>query len=314
VRAAFFLLLFANLAFLAWAEWIDVPQPAASNDVYAKLPRLKLVGEDPADRKGPSSSGRARKTALQADAATPVAARCVSVGPFDDEAGATRGISLLRDKGLSPRQRSQQGEVPKGFWVYIGGLKTDQDVSGVLLTLQQAHVDDAKVMQDSASSGEAGHRVSVGVFSDRDRADRRAQSIKKLGLEPTVAERKVPGTVFWADVDVPPGTAAPTVQDLAAAASAASFGLGGNSAGGTAAASSTGGLSAAASSGATSAGASSAGGSSSAAFAGLIPAAFQVTPCPSGASPTNDGTAPLPASPNTAPYRTKVATGSSRVP
>jgi len=279
VRAAFFLLLFANLAFLAWAEWIDVPQPAASNEVYAKLPRLKLVGEDPADKSRPPSSGRARKTALEPETPTPVAARCLSVGPFDDEAGATRGISLLRDKGFRPRQRSQQGEVPKGYWVYIGGLKTDHDVSGVLLTLQQAHVDDAKVMQDS-SSGDGGHRVSVGIFSDRDRADRRAQSIKKLGLDPAVAERKVPGTVFWADVDVPPGTAGPTPQDLMAATSAA------------------GGMSPGAPAGDAS---------------GIVPA-LQVTPCPGGTSPTNDGTAPLPGSPTTAPFRTKVATGSSKVP
>jgi len=275
VRAVFFLLLFANLAFLAWAEWIDVPQPAASNDVYAKLPRLKLVGEDPADKKGPTS-GRARKTGLQeAGVPTAVAARCISVGPFDDEAGATRGISLLRDKGLNPRQRSQPGEVPKGYWVYVGGLKTDQDVSDVLRTLEQAHVDDAKVMQDSSSGGGA-HRVSVGIFSDRDRADRRAQSIKKLGLDPAVAERKIPGTVFWADVDVPPGTAAPTAEELGAASAAASSG----------------------------------------ASAGVAPSgALQVTPCPGGStSPTNNGTAPLPAAPTTAPFRTKVATGSSKVP
>jgi hypothetical protein len=281
VRAAFFLLLFANLAFLAWVEWIDVPQPAASNEVYAKLPRLKLVGEDPADKSRPASSGRARKTALDSETPTPGVARCLSVGPFDDEAGATRGISLLRDKGFSPRQRSQQGEIAKGYWVYIGGLKTDQDVSGVLLTLQQAHVDDAKVMQDS-SSGEGAHRVSVGIFSDRDRADRRAQSIKKLGLEPAVAERRVPATVFWMDVDVPAGTAGPIAQDLVAGMPA---------------------------------GAASAGGTPAAATSSdIVPAALQVTPCPGGRSPTNDGTAPLPASPTTGPFRTKVATGSSKVP
>jgi hypothetical protein len=213
VRAAFFLLLFANLVYLAWAHWIDVPQPATANDVYAKLPRLKLVGESPAENNRPPS-GSARKTALQSPAPVQAAAaaRCLSVGPFDDEAGATRGASLLREKGLAPRQRSQQGEVSKGFWVYIGGLKADHDVSEVLHTLEQSHVEDAKVMPDTAPDA---HRVSIGLFSDRDRADRRAQSIKKLGLDPAVAERKVPGTVFWIDVDVAAGSATPTSQDLA---------------------------------------------------------------------------------------------------
>jgi hypothetical protein len=210
VRAVFFLLLFANLAYLAWAEWIDVPQPPAANDVYAKLPRLKLVGENSGSPKQPSS-GRARKTVMQQSPQP--AAECLSVGPFYDEAAAARGASLLRDKGLSPRQRSAQGEVPKGFWVYIGGLKTDRDVSQVLRVLQQSHVDDAHLMPDTDDE----HRVSVGLFSDRDRADRRAQSLHKLGLQPEVADRKVPAPVFWIDVSLAPGTPRPTPQDFLAA-------------------------------------------------------------------------------------------------
>jgi hypothetical protein len=251
VRAAFFLLLLVNLAFLAWAEWIDVPQPAPSNDIYAKLPRLKLVGEDPADNKRPSSAS-ARKTALQPP---PPAARCLSIGPFDDQAGATRGASLLRQKGFSPLQRTQPGEVSKGFWVYIGDLKTDHDVTQVLRTLDQSHVDDAKVVEDAADT----HRVSVGFFTDRDRADRRAQSLKKLGLDAAVTERKVPATLFWMEIEIPPGSGTPTVQDL----------LGEGATG---------------------------------------PVA--VAPCPLS---SRDGTAPLPAAP-TAPFRTKVATGASKVP
>ena len=211
MRAAFFLLLFANLAFLAWAEWIDAPQPAPTNEAYAKLPRLKLINELPPEESRPSSSN-ARKTALELPPPPP-AASCISVGPFDDEATATRSATQLRDKGFTPRQRAEQGEVSKGFWVFIGGLKTDRDVSQVLRTLEQSHIDDAHVMPDTGDV----HQVSVGLFSDRDRADHRAQSVQKLGLQPEVAERKLPATVFWMDVDVPAGSASPTAQDLAAA-------------------------------------------------------------------------------------------------
>ena len=258
MRIAFFLLLFANLVFLAWAEWIDAPQPATSNDLYAKLPRLKLVSEEPSHNNRPSSgSGSARKTALQPPAPT-ASPRCVSVGPFEDESAITAEASLLREKGLTARQRSQQGEVSKGFWVYLGGFKSDRDVAQAMRTLQQSHVDDAKVLQ---GSGDEVARVSVGLFTDRERADRRAASLKKLGLEPEVSERKGPGTVFWMDIDVPPGAAAPTVQDLT--------GMG-------------------------------------------APGPIEVAPCPE--SPSQDGAAPLPSAPGTTSFRTKVATGSSKVP
>lgn len=216
MRAAFFLLVIANLAFLAWAEWIDAPQPAPTNEAYAKLPRLKLVNELPASdaRPAASSEGSSRKTGLEvAPPPTPTTmARCLSVGPFDDQPSATRGASQLREKGLSPRQRAEKGEISKGFWVYIGGLKTDGDVADVLRTLEQSHVEDAHLMSDAGDA----HQVSVGLFSERDRADRRAQSVEKLGLHPTVAERKLPATLFWMDVDLPAGAAEPTAQDVVA--------------------------------------------------------------------------------------------------
>lgn len=208
MRAVFSFLLLANLAFLAWAEWIDVPEPAPANDVYARLPRLKLIGEQPAENNRPSS-GSARKTALEKP--VPPASRCLSIGPFDDQASATRGASVLRDRGLVPRQRAGQGEISKGFWVYIGGLKDDREVALILRTLEQSHVEDAHVMPDTGDV----HQVSVGLFSERDRADRRAQALRKLGLQPEVGERTVPGTVFWMDVDLPPGAASPTAGDVA---------------------------------------------------------------------------------------------------
>ena len=208
MRAVFFLLLFANLAYLGWAELVDTPQPAPTNEAYAKLPRLKLVNELPADEARPSS-GNARKTALEV---APEAPSCLSIGPFDDQAKAMSSASKLREKGLVPRQRVEKGQISKGFWVFIGGLKTDDDVAKVLRTLEQSHVEDAHVMPDAGDA----HQVSVGLFSERDRADRRAESVQKLGLQPEVAERKLPATLFWMDVDFPPGTAAPSPGDLAA--------------------------------------------------------------------------------------------------
>lgn len=212
MRAAFFLLLFANLAFLAWSQWIDAPQRLPANDVYAKLPRLKLIGEQSGDDR--PSSGSARKTALEAPPAAAAAFQCLSMGPFEDQDSATRGASVLRDQGLKPRQRTAQGEIAKGFWVYIGGLKTDRDVAQVLRTLQQSHVEDAQVMPDGVDV----RQVSIGLFTDRDRATRRAQSVQKLGLQTEVAERRLPATVFWMDIDLPPGTAAPAAHDFASAA------------------------------------------------------------------------------------------------
>ena len=273
MRAAFFLLLFVNLAFLAWAEWIDAPQPVPANAEYAKLPRLKLMEEVQAPHGRTPSSAAPRKTTLDEapppPEATPVltsaAAQCLSVGPFDDLTAAIRGASALHDKGFTPRQRSAEGQISKGYWVFIGGLKTDHDVQQVLRTLEQSHVDDAREMP---GAGDA-RQVSVGLFSDRERADHRAQSVEKLGLQPEVAERKVPGAVFWVDVDVPAGAAAPVPQDVA----------------------------------------------SQGATAGAASAGVQVVPCPTSGPSTTPAAQPVPTAPEAAPtFRTKVATGTPKVP
>jgi cell division septation protein DedD len=261
VRAAFFLLLFVNLAFLAWSAWIDAPQPVPMNAEYAKLPQLKLI-EDTSPGRRPAAAAP-RKTALEDGTPPPAPTlaateQCLSVGPFDDADAAVRSAFALQGKGFTPRQRAATGEVSKGYWVYIGGLKTDHDVQQVLLTLQQSHVDDAHVMPDTGDL----HQVSVGLFSDRERADHRAQAVLKLGLQPEVAERKVAGTVFWMDFVIPPGTAAPSSQELAGGA-----------------------------------------------------AAVQVVPCPTSAPSTIPTAEPVPPAPDIAPaFRTKVATGTPKVP
>lgn len=208
MRVLFFALLFANLAYLAWSGWVDVPQPPPANEAYAKLPRLKLVSEKAVPTQpapAPGSSDSARKTSVVEPSSQ--AARCLSIGPFANESEAATSAAKLRDKGLSPRQRSADGEVPKGFWVYIGGLKGDREVTQVLRTLEQSHVDDAHAMPPGASED---RRVSVGLFSERERAEKRAQSLKKLNLYPEVAPRTVPGTVYWMDIALPAGAAAPT--------------------------------------------------------------------------------------------------------
>lgn len=265
MRAAFFLLLFVNLAFLAWAEWIDAPQPVPPNAEYAKLPQLKLIDEAPRGRR-PTSTAGPRRTALEdaLPAAAPTlaaASRCVSIGPFDDPAAAIRGASVLQEKGFTSRQRSAAGEISKGYWVYIGDLKSDHDVQQVLRTLQQSHVDDARVMPDTGDD----RQVSIGLFSDRDRATHRAQLVRKLGLQPQVTQRKVPGTVFWMDFDIPSGTAVPNPQDLASPEAGS--------------------------------------------------AAVQVVPCPASPSAPDPAAQPVPPAPEIAPaFRTKVATGTPKVP
>jgi hypothetical protein len=217
VRTAFFALLLVNLVFMAWAHWIDVPFEPPVNQADARLPHLVLTSEVPAR---PPAEAQAPVPAVAASAgeaslptATPAARRCVSVGPFNDLAQETRALSLLQERGFTPQQRAEEGDIRDGFWVYVGGIKTPADETKTLRALQDAGIADARAM----GAADDGRRVSVGLFTDRSRAERRARAVEHLGFSPDIVERYRSGTIYWVDLDLGTSDAAVPTQGLAPA-------------------------------------------------------------------------------------------------
>jgi hypothetical protein len=196
VRAAFFVLVFANVAFLAWSKWIAPPASKPAPAPTQNLPRLELASDpkktaDAAAAAPDITAGETTPTALAADAR-----RCVSLGPFADLTRAARAASILRERGFDPSQRAEEGDTWAGYWVYVGGLETPADETRVLRNLDRAGIKDAHIMPPASD----GRRISVGLFSERAGADRRARAVKKLGLEPEITERRQAGTVYWVDL------------------------------------------------------------------------------------------------------------------
>ena len=209
MRHVLFALLFANLAYFAWAHWIDAPRPIPENAAFARLPRLKMRNEavQPAPGAAPGSKQR---IALNAPAG---AGSCVSIGPFGDIGSSARAAAVLKDKGFDPQQRAVAGETSDGFWVYVGGLKTESQVDRVRQDLVFHGITDAHAMADA---GAADRRVSVGLFSEREGADKRAKQVQHLGLKAEVAERKLPVSMYWVDVVPPFENSSVPIDDLLA--------------------------------------------------------------------------------------------------
>jgi hypothetical protein len=202
VRFLFFALLFMNLVYFAWAHWIDAPRPAPVNEAITHLPRLKLADElPPAERPQPHT---AQKTSLGSTSA------CLSVGPFGDLGSSARAAALLEAKGFEPRQRPEQGHSSQSYWVYVAGL-SQSEADRALVALEHNGITDARVMPEN---GEAGRRLSLGLYSERPRAERRAEAVRQSGLKAEIAERKLAGTLYWVDVIPPPGVSAVSLQDL----------------------------------------------------------------------------------------------------
>lgn len=215
VRIAIISLLFVNLVFMAWAHFIDVPAEPAVNQADAHLPRLVLASEVHSQPATAPALAAASVPASEGSTATetPAAKRCVSVGPFNDVTQETRAASLLQERGFAPQQRSETADVRDGYWVYLGGLKSAADEARALRSLQEAGITDAHAVP----AADDGRRVSVGLFTERPRAERRARAVQHLGFSPDIVERRRPSTIYWIDLDLGTSDAAVPTEGLASA-------------------------------------------------------------------------------------------------
>ena len=164
MRRLFFALLFVNIAYGGWALWVTPPPKVPPNEAFARLPPLKLVSELPADQ-------RPDPDALPTRLPDAVTVSCMSLGPFPDVNNSAQAAALLKQKGFDPKQRAAQADTIQGFGVFVTGMKTEAETDKVLVTLEHNGVKDALLMPATADSG---RRVSLGLFSERVRAERRA--------------------------------------------------------------------------------------------------------------------------------------------
>ena len=199
MRLAIALLLFANIAWYGWTHWIAVPDEptATAAAAAAEGSTLKLARE--AGPGGPS-----------ARAAVQSVSNCLSLGPFTDLTDAARASTLLRENKLQPRQRAADGIVWRGFWVTLEGVPDRTAANGIIERLRRAGVADAYAMPGDGRTV----TISLGLFSERQRALRRLDEVKAIGLAPLIVDRERSGTVYWIDVDVVPPAELPDAARL----------------------------------------------------------------------------------------------------
>ncbi len=216
MRTLCLLLILANVLYFIWSQLIDVQVNALERPARRTAeapPRIVLAKEAPdlaqesaqeLEAAEPSSAAPVQSPTQQMSRATPGdSLTCTSVGPFAELAEAAQAQAALRGAGFSPRQRMEQGELWVGYWVSVQNISTRADAEDAVATLKSNGIDDVYLMP----GGDPSYTLSLGVFSDYQRAQRRADEVRATGLEPKIEDRKRAGSVYWLDVDLPePGT------------------------------------------------------------------------------------------------------------
>lgn len=212
MRTLSLLLILANALFFIWANTIDVQvsaldrAPTARADPPPRIVLAREVADDEPEADAPTEIRDVTPPSVEplnpkggeTQVARTDGLSCTSVGPFSDLPQAAQAQSALRAAGYEPRQRVEEGELWVGYWVSVPNLATRAAADAAIKTLTDNGVTDVYLMPDSDPS----QVVSLGVFSDYQRAQRRADQVRALGLEPRISDRRRTGSVYWLDVDL----------------------------------------------------------------------------------------------------------------
>jgi hypothetical protein len=215
MRTLCLVLILANVLYFTWSQMIDVhgssldrrgekPVPPPARIVLAR----EMLEANPDERSvGPIRDVQPPAVEPLNPQTPPADANdtahldtlsCTSVGPFADLPQASQAQAALKSAGFRPRQRMEQGEIWAGYWVSIQGLATRDEAESALKTLTANGIADVYVMPGS----DPPNVLSLGVFSDYQRAQRRLDEVRALGLTPRIDDRKRAGSVYWIDVEL----------------------------------------------------------------------------------------------------------------
>jgi hypothetical protein len=215
MRTLCLLLILANVLYLTWSQMIDVQVSSLERKgVQPVEPPARIVlAREMLEANPPEPSveqirdvqppaveplGKEAAPAASVAVAQDEALSCMSIGPFADLPQAAQAQAALRAAGFQPRQRAEQGELWAGYWVSVQGLATREAAESALRMLMGSGISDVYLMPGS----DPPNVLSLGVFSDYPRAQRRVNEVQALGMTARIDDRKRAGSVYWIDVDL----------------------------------------------------------------------------------------------------------------
>jgi hypothetical protein len=188
MRSLALLLIALNLAFLYWHTFHREPAGPVfpSNEItdHPGAARLVLLSE----RDGQPVS-------------EPVAVglRCETVGPLLDPDAAVALQAVLEEQGALAGLRTSSREVVSAYWVFLPPQHNRQAALELARTLTGQGLDDLYVLNE----GEQRNALSLGLFSEHERAMRRVRQAEALGYAPRIEARFRTQTVYWLDLVIP---------------------------------------------------------------------------------------------------------------
>lgn len=201
MRNLFLALLLANLLFAGWRLWIAPPEvPSRQLKAAGREAELRVVAAPQAAAPEGAASDRAAAAVASSEPVGPAAAApgagdaasCSRLGPIDDGQFADTLRATLAARGLRATTVVEAGQVWVGHWVQLESVPTREAADRMVARLAEGGLPDAYVFQSQPPFS-----VSLGVFREKERADRVAAAAAALGFHPEVTDRYRSGAQYW---------------------------------------------------------------------------------------------------------------------
>lgn len=197
----FGLLLLVNIGALMWARWHhDVPVGEAWEARAAVHPELVIPLNQTrvAPQARPPGAPGPRDSLVSAapPPPPPPATRCYRLGPIDAANQVASLGAALTGRGLSYIQRNDTVRAESGYWVHLPPAASRAAAEARLRELRKAGVKDIYIAPDKGQD----HTVSLGVFKERDNAERRLRELTARGIKARLDTRFEVRTRHWLEV------------------------------------------------------------------------------------------------------------------
>ncbi len=195
LRLLFLLVLAANVGV---AAWIAVTPRQAGPTLPATDPGvapLVLLAERDAPADAVAEMAEAPESTAEAGRD-----KCVSIGPFPSQSDVRRATNALTPSVKRLQSREAQTRQSRGWLVFLPAPATREEALGIARQLYGRGVRDYYVV----TAGAQQNTISLGVFKDRNNAERRRAEIAALGFTPAITERTEQLPVYWIDFAVGP--------------------------------------------------------------------------------------------------------------
>ena len=201
MRYLLILLLVLNVLMFGWVMTHPVSEQKRSLPPMPKdVAKLQLLSERQAVSHLESSGDVESAPEPESDENTapvekPGVRYCYTLGPLLSEKAIRKLESSVSDLGYEVQTRALEQQEISGYWVFLPPYDSRAKALEVAAELARKGIKDYYVVTDKENR----NAISLGLFSDQGRANRRMAHIRTLGYQPRKLARYRDKTYYWLD-------------------------------------------------------------------------------------------------------------------